>query len=506
MRILPRVRTALMLVVVLAIAACSNGRGSVEEVDRATDEGSEQPLPTPEPPPEAPPPDEPPVTPPPQEQRAYTIGGMVAGLAGSGLVLQLNGGDDLIIASNGSFTFVAEQQSGAQYRVTVRSQPADASQVCTIENASGTVGSGNVRNVRVTCARGAFSISGRVSGLMGSGLVLQNNGGDPIGIDSNGEFTFPRKLASGAQYEVTVRSHPSDLAQTCTVANGSGAIAQADITGVLVSCSTGQYAIGGEVQGLVGSGLILRNNGADDLPVNANGRFTFRSALASGGTYHVTIAQPPVNPTQVCALSNASGTVGAGNVANIRVRCESREFTVGGRVSGLIGAGLVLQNNGDDALAIAANGEFTFPASLVGGAPYNVTVLKQPESPAQTCAVSNGAGTVATSDIGNVLVICTGSGFTIGGTVTGLKSRKEIQLRNNGGDPLEVRRNGPFTFGALAPNGARYDVTVSRRGSSGDDDDDRRCRVENGRGVVAGADITDIRVICKDDDDDDDDD
>src|SRR5208337_2983204 len=42
----------------------------------------------------------------------YTIGGTVFGLAGTGLVLQDNGGSNLTVTANGSFTFSAAIASG----------------------------------------------------------------------------------------------------------------------------------------------------------------------------------------------------------------------------------------------------------------------------------------------------------------------------------------------------------------------------------------------------------
>lgn len=339
----------------------------------------------------------------------FTIGGTVTGLSGSGLVLQKNGGDDLAIASNGSFTFETEQASGTSYQVTVRTQPVEPSQTCTVADGSATVGGGNVRNVSVTCATDTFAIGGAVSGLLGSGLVLQNNGGDDVGVDLSGGFTFPTEVASGAAYNVTVRTQPSNPTQACTVTNGAGTVGGADITNIAVSCTTSELTIGGSVGGLAGSGLVLRNNGADDLTITADGSFTFATALQSGATYNVTIATQPTSPTQTCTLSNASGTVSSTNVTTVTVSCVTSEFTVGGTVSGLSGSGLVLQNNGSDNLAIAADGAFTFPASLPSGTPYNVTVASQPIN--QLCLVGNGSGTVSSANVTDVAVNCTTIGF-----------------------------------------------------------------------------------------------
>lgn len=80
-------------------------------------------------------------------------------------------------------------------------------------------------------------------------------------------------------------------------------------------------------------------------------------------------------------------------------------YTVGGTVTGVAGAGLVLQNAGGDDLPIAADGEFTFPTALVEGATYDVTVLTGPGTPEQDCTVRFGRGTL-TADVTDVSVEC----------------------------------------------------------------------------------------------------
>jgi hypothetical protein len=80
------------------------------------------------------------------------------------------------------------------------------------------------------------TVGGTVSGLSGSGLVLQNNGGDDLSISADGTFTFATQIANGANYAVTVKTEPTG--QTCTVDNGSGTVASANVTNVSVTCST----------------------------------------------------------------------------------------------------------------------------------------------------------------------------------------------------------------------------------------------------------------------------
>ena len=80
-----------------------------------------------------------------------------------------------------------------------------------------------------------YSIGGTVSGLSGT-VVLQDNGGDDLSVSSNGAFTFATPLATGAAYNVTVKTNPSG--QTCSVSGGTGTVASANVTSVAVTCTT----------------------------------------------------------------------------------------------------------------------------------------------------------------------------------------------------------------------------------------------------------------------------
>lgn len=82
-------------------------------------------------------------------------------------------------------------------------------------------------------------------------------------------------------------------------------------------------------------------------------------------------------------------------------------FAVDVTVLGLWGTtgGLVLTDNNNDALPVTANGTFQFPTLIQSGGSYSVTVQTQPASPAQTCAVTGGSGTVTNGAV-NVSVDC----------------------------------------------------------------------------------------------------
>ena len=75
----------------------------------------------------------------------------------------------------------------------------------------------------------------------------------------------------------------------------------------------------------------------------------------------------------------------------------------------------MLRNNGGDDLRVVSPGAFTFPVPVVIGQRYSVTVATQPVGPWQTCAVSNGSGTVTSSGVTGVVVDCSTSSYTLGG-------------------------------------------------------------------------------------------
>jgi 6-phosphogluconolactonase len=169
-----------------------------------------------------------------------------------------------------------------------------------------------------------YPVGGSVSGLVGSGLVLTAVAGNSISVSKAGPFTFPTSLGAGVRYDVTVASPPANPSQTCSVSNGTGTVAGA-VDNITVVCVVSQFTVGGSISGLRGTGLILRDNSGDDLPVSSSGAFVFKDSVASGGAYDVTIVSQPSGPTQNCVLlaGSAAGTVSNGNITDVSVVCPS---------------------------------------------------------------------------------------------------------------------------------------------------------------------------------------
>jgi subtilisin family serine protease len=159
----------------------------------------------------------------------YSIGGTVAGLTDTGLVLQNNGGDSLSVASGAStFAFATRLTSGASYVVTIGAQP--AGQTCVVTNGAGTVGSSDVA-VGVACSNG-FSLATDADPLAPQQWHLKNTGqnayaavGGVAGIDINVDpvysgFAYSGKGTVVAVVDTGLEIVHEDLA-TNVVAGGS---------------------------------------------------------------------------------------------------------------------------------------------------------------------------------------------------------------------------------------------------------------------------------------------
>jgi hypothetical protein len=309
-------------------------------------------------------------------------------------------------------------------------------------------------------ATGPFTIGGTVTGLVGTGLILQDNGGDNLTITGNVAFTFKTAVANNGLYNVSVFASPTAPAQTCTVSAGNG-LATANVTGVVVTCTTGTVAVGVTVGGLSGTGLVLQDNGADNLPITgANTTAQFKTAITIGSTYNVTVLTQPSGPAQTCSVTNGTGTATSGVAINVQITCSLGTLSVGGSVSGYAGGtGFVLQDNGGDNLTIAKNGAFTFATLIPVNGTYAVTVFTQPAGPNQTCSVTQGTGT-ATSNVTNVSVVCPAVFHPINANVVGvLGATGAMQLQDNGGDNLMTPKNGLYTFATPIAHGSAYDVS-----------------------------------------------
>ena len=167
--------------------------------------------------------------------------------------------------------------------------------------------------------------------------------------------------------------------------------------------NTTSISLSGNVTGLTETGLVL-STGVRSVALGANAtQFTFPSRVLIGSSYAVApTAQPP---SLICTVTNGRGVVSNGDdIVNIQVACVPRN-TLGGTITGLTAAGLILANGSDTVSPPAAAQSFAFPGKVGQGFSYGVTVLQQP-SP-QTCnVVANSTGVMGMANVNNVQVAC----------------------------------------------------------------------------------------------------
>jgi hypothetical protein len=263
------------------------------------------------------------------------------------------------------------------------------------------------------------------------------------------------------------------------------------------------YSVSGVVNGLAnGEVVVLQNNRTDDLTTIGSGvssdPFEFSTLLSTGESYDITVLTEPF--TKHCIVGANSGTVSSTNISNVLVTCSAVvTFTTGGNVTNLLGTGLVLKNtiNGITLDFFAPNpfaASYAFPATLGSGDTFDVTIQSQPVNPVQSCSVVNSAGTMGSSNIGNVDISCNTGRFSVKGVISGVAVGETIEI-NDGNNPLVIT-NSPyqefisFSF-PLVDDLTSYNVTVTTTPAG------KTCSVTNPGGVpLSGSDVTNVFITC----------
>jgi hypothetical protein len=445
----------------------------------------------------------------------FNISGSVTGLnTGSSISLTLSiadgagkfvSGQPILVKANtpvsspSSFTFPNQVININQlYKVDA---VIPAGQTCLVDLgvSNGKALGANINDISVVCSNIGYSVGGK--GIYtGSGLTLSLNGGTPLPVTSNIQFTFPTKLNIINEYNVTIGANPTGL--TCSVTKGNGTIGTANVTNVGFSCSTTTYTIGGNVNNLK-KPIVLVNNLSDPLTVSpavspaASTTFTFNGVIGFNNPYDVTIKTQPSN--QFCTPGlNASNLKTTANIANIAIDCVD-VYDVRVDVSGLKGGTVTLLNGGVE-FPINVNGISDIVTGLKVSDPYNVTIRNTPDGLpiGQSCTLTpNAAGpTIGAADV-SVNVVCSDIPRIVGGTITGiLTSSVRMILSKNTVDYAAVSfaTVGRFDFPTTQPVGFgdSYAVRIVTQPTS------ETCFVDttSSKGKVATANIVDVAVNC----------
>lgn len=80
--------------------------------------------------------------------------------------------------------------------------------------------------------------------------------------------------------------------------------------------------------------------------------------------------------------------------------------------------------------------------------------------------------------------------YTVGGTVTGLRAYKSLELFDSYGDTRVINTDGTFSMPTPRLASTAYDVTVSGQPAG------QTCMVSNGSGTLAAANVTNVAITC----------
>ncbi len=426
--------------------------------------------------------------------KSLAVGGQITGLKGQGLLLSLNQSEVLSANSSSNFQFTQPVASGQRYEVNVVAQPKAPAQVCSASRNTGLVANQVVEDVQIVCADVLRRVVGQVIGLLGAGLSLQLNAEPSATVSSGGRFEFPTPLADQSGYQITVKTQPQGPSQVCSISNGSGYATVAQETDpFIVSCATAAFSVGGTVSGLKGRGLILQNNGSDDLIVDKAGFFSFAQRIPSGARYTLSVRQQPSNPYQVCNTASTD-TVHDAPVNDAQVTCVDVAYPVSISVDGLGGQSLVLQNNGGEDLLIQGDGESRFKTPIAAGASYSVTFKQGPAEPMLSCVFDQRdtiSGRMPDSGLSTLRIHCRRIAPQITYTVHGLLGDR-VGIFDRFAGTETATRGGQYTFPSTPPTGEQYAISVWRNPIS----PAQLCTVTNGTGTMTDRHVTNVAVEC----------
>jgi hypothetical protein len=314
-------------------------------------------------------------------QRMVT--GSIANLKGSGLVLTLNGEDDLTLAPDAtSLRFAKTVPEGTPYTVAIKTMPQMPVQNCAVGNATGVAGRNDIDNVTVSCTTEGYRVKVNVADVVGQLEVA--NGTDTLIVRQSGTHSFSRVVPTRQKYEVAVSTQPAG--QRCLVTGGAGVMGTADVI-VPVRCF---------------DDFVARFDSSTDLPANWS-----VSVLASSGDPPFAVVKDGASSAPNCLrIAGSQHTLDAVVVTPpIPIVTDSPQlvFRHAFEASGYDGAVLEMKVNDEpfmDILAAAGADAFvsfgyntTIGAPLVGNPPlknrkawsgssdgYKTTVVNLPPS------------------------------------------------------------------------------------------------------------------------------
>ena len=328
-----------------------------------------------------------------------------------------------------------------------------------------------------------YGISGVVQGLTGSPITIVLNGRHTVTVPTDGNFYMGSFVPSGGAYALSVPSQPNNT--ICTITNGTGTMANANVTNVAIACQPTQ-ALVGTVTGLdLGAQVTLQNGNTRIVVRGIAAPFSFPRMLP-GTNYNVTIAAQPSN--QVCTVPSGVGVTAQADIF-VAVTCRDLSFHLGGTVAGLLAHTYVTLANGNDVVR-STNGNYVFPTVVHNGNNYNASLI----SPVgQNCTFTGSvpsSGVMPDDPVSTLNVSCLPLTYSFGGAVSGLTGNTNLTVSN--ANVTTSAGNGTYVISQVA-YASHANVTIAPPTG-------QTCRFSNGSSAYAfvmgaGA-MTNMNITC----------
>jgi hypothetical protein len=396
----------------------------------------------------------------------YTISGTVSGAAVSGVTVTLGGGASAstTTAPDGTYSFSVHQGS---YTVT----PSLSGYSFTPANLNVTVSGGNQTGLNFTSALITYTISGKVYGVVNSGVTVTLGGAAGASKTTGTDGTYSFNGLLNGSYTVT----PSKAGYTFSPASTAVAISGASRSAInFSSYAAVTYSISGAVGGAVSSGVTIALGGASSAAktTGAGGSFSFTGLAA--GTYTLTPSLAGYTFSPASRTVNLTGS----NISGQNFTATASSFSISGAVSGAVTSGVTVTLSGaaGGTTTTGAGGAYTFAG--LGNGNYTVTpsLAGYSFSPVNRSVTIGGANQTGIS-----FTASAGSTYSLSGTVSGATaSGVTVTLGGAASATTTSGAGGTYTFAGLA-NGS-YTVTPSLAGYT--------FTPSSRSATVSGADVT----------------
>jgi hypothetical protein len=210
-------------------------------------------------------------------------------------------------------------EPGTPYSIRVHRTPSSPNQRCSITPSEGIVPNHDVTDIKIHCVNELVPIGVVNTGLYQPGLRVrlfdQREFEFAAHTDYFSFYVTPRTGVSLTLIGQPVNQPSCESIETIYVYDSNNIQPKSVLT---IDCPV-RARVGGEVQGLRGTGLVIATS-YGPAPLKADS--SFDAALKVGAPYSFEVQNQPSNPAQICTVTNGRGFVPQNDSFPVRVTCN----------------------------------------------------------------------------------------------------------------------------------------------------------------------------------------